>query len=42
MKPDDVWKLFSETGDINYYLLYRAAENKSENRNTAEKFIPPR
>lgn len=37
MTTNDIWKLFSETGDIYYYLLYRAAENKSDNnKNTAE------
>lgn len=23
MRADDIWKLFVETGDIIYYLLYR-------------------
>ena len=24
MKDDDIWDLFAETGDIEYYLIYKA------------------
>lgn len=27
---DTCWKLFNETGEINYYLLYKALKEKVE------------
>jgi len=24
LKDDDIWDLFAETGDIEYYLIYKA------------------
>lgn len=35
MKADDYWKLFAETGNIIYYLLYKA-ELKSEVQDKAK------
>ena len=31
MKADDFWKLFTETGDIVFYLLYKEEQRNEEN-----------
>lgn len=31
MKADDLWKMFMETGDIIFYLLYKEELKKEEN-----------
>ena len=30
MKADDFWKLFTETGEVVYYLLYKEEQRKEE------------